>query len=202
MNKKLLSTLRLSHVHTSSRGREPRPGTDDAAVRPRGRSRARARASTHPPAGSGDREGAATARDACVTSPAPPRPSQSMTMGSWGSWAGRGVHPPGARRRGSGASSDGARASLFPTEEPNGGGGRADHPPPHHPPPPSGGDGGAGGTKTQFNSPLPLELDISSYWTAATGQGHGSPTGASPPPGRPIILGKSSASERIGLRVM
>ena len=134
MNKKrrFQTTLRLSHVHYSSREREPRPD-DDAAVRPRGRSPRLARGPVprriNPP-GVEMREGAATARDACVTSPAPPRPSQSMTMGSWGSWAGRGVHPPGARRRGSGASSDGARASLLPTEEPNGGGGRADHPPP------------------------------------------------------------------------
>ena len=119
------------------RDREP---TDDAAVRPRGRSPRLARGPVprriNPP-GVEMREGAATARDACVTSPAPPRPSQSMTMGSWGSWAGRGVNPPGARRRGSGASSDGARASILPPEEPNGG--RAKRPSPPAPPP-RGGD--------------------------------------------------------------
>ena len=130
-----------------SRAREP---TDDAAVRPRGRSPRLARGPVprriNPP-GVEMREGAATARDACVTSPAPPRPSPTDDDALLGILGGAGRPPSGGstsrerrvvRRR--------ARVHS-PARRAERGASQATIPPR---PPPSG--GGLGGTKIKFNS--------------------------------------------------
>ena len=124
MNKKRRpqTTLRLSHVHYSSREREPRPGTDDAAVRPRGRSRARGPVPPriHPP-------GVEIARARRLGEARPP----PQPVPSWGSILGgastlRGLDVAGAARHQTAR----ARPCFRPRSRTGGGGGEPTIPPP------------------------------------------------------------------------
>jgi hypothetical protein len=133
--------------------RRDRAVVPPAGVRPRGRSPRLARGPVPPrihPPGVEMREGAATARDACVTSPAPPRPSPTDDdallgrcslgdPGRGGASTLRGLDVAGAARRQT------ARARPFSRPKSRTGGEPSDHPPP--PPPLGGGIGCREGLK-------------------------------------------------------